>query len=88
MYFPIVIPQTDKDIARYYLPGYTLGLPGKRKIQEELIMKENKKESTFICSGCLEEVAIDQLLEFGGRNLCPRCLEEETTVCSVCGERI
>ena len=51
-------------------------------------MKENKREATFICGGCLEEIPLDQLYEFDGRNLCHRCLEEETALCSVCGERI
>ena len=51
-------------------------------------MKENKREGTFTCGGCLEEFPMDQLHEFDGRNLCPECLQEETAVCSVCGERI
>ena len=51
-------------------------------------MKENKKEVTFTCGGCLEEIPMDQLHEFDGRNFCPECFREETTVCSVCGERI
>ncbi len=51
-------------------------------------MKENKKEATFTCGGCLEEFPTDQLHEFDGRNLCPKCFREETMVCSVCGERI
>ena len=51
-------------------------------------MKENKKEATFTCGGCLEEIPMEQLHEFDGRNLCPECFREETTVCSVCGERI
>lgn len=51
-------------------------------------MKENEKEATFTCGGCLDEIPMDQLHEFDGRNLCPECFREETTVCSVCGERI
>lgn len=51
-------------------------------------MKENKREATFICGGCLEEIPLDQLHEFDGRNLCHRCMEEETALCSMCGERI
>lgn len=51
-------------------------------------MKENKRKATFTCGGCLEEIPIDQLHEFDGRNLCPECFREETAVCSVCGERI
>ena len=50
-------------------------------------MKENKREATFTCGGCLEEFPMDQLHEFDGRNLCPKCFREETMVCSVCGER-
>lgn len=51
-------------------------------------MKENKREGTFTCGGCLEEWPVDQLHEFDGRNLCSECFREETVVCSVCGERI
>ena len=51
-------------------------------------MKENKKEATFTCGGCLEEFPVDQLHEFDGRNLCSECLEDQTALCSVCGERI
>ena len=52
------------------------------------MMKESSREATFTCGGCLEETPLDQLHEFDGRNLCHRCLEEETALCSVCGERI
>ena len=33
-------------------------------------MKENKRETTFTCGGCLEEIPLEQLHEFDGRNLC------------------
>ena len=61
---------------------------GNEHIQEERTMKENKREGTFTCGGCLEEWPVDQLHEFDGRNLCSECFREETVVCSVCGERI
>lgn len=51
-------------------------------------MKENKKEVIFTCESCQAEVPLHQVHEFDGRKLCYRCLQEETTVCSVCGERI
>lgn len=51
-------------------------------------MVENRREKTFTCRGCLEEIPLAQMQRFDGRSLCPQCLAEQTTVCSVCGERI
>ena len=46
------------------------------------------KENTFICACCHEEYPLSQCQEVGGACVCPRCLEDETVVCSSCGERI
>lgn len=40
------------------------------------------------CSMCLREMAAEELVEFDGELLCHSCLEEETTTCDRCGERI
>lgn len=48
----------------------------------------NQNETIFTCGGCLKKFPVAQLHEFDGRKLCPQCLKEETTVCSVCGECI
>ena len=40
------------------------------------------------CSHCEQAFAPEQLLPFQDELLCPVCLDEQTTVCSCCGERI
>lgn len=40
------------------------------------------------CSICLREVDREDLFEFDDELLCPSCLEEETTLCDRCGDRI
>ena len=46
------------------------------------------KEGTFICTCCHEEYPMSQYQEINGTPVCPRCLEEETVLCSRCGDRI
>ena len=46
-------------------------------------MREN-----HLCDVCRETYPIEQLTEFDGTVYCRDCLEEETVVCSCCGERI
>ena len=46
------------------------------------------KENTFICACCHVEYPLTQCHEIDGETVCPHCLEEETVVCSSCGERI
>ena len=46
------------------------------------------KEKVFTCSRCLEVIPASQRQQFDDSDLCPECLEYETTICSVCGERI
>ena len=43
---------------------------------------------TFLCSNCGVEHPISQQITFDGKELCPNCLAERTTLCRVCGERI
>lgn len=40
------------------------------------------------CSHCGQDFAPEQLIPFQDELLCPACLDEQTTVCSCCGERI
>ena len=42
----------------------------------------------FLCSSCGREHPISQRIIFDGKELCPDCLAECTTLCRVCGERI
>lgn len=42
----------------------------------------------FVCEHCGATVSIDELNCFDGRELCDECFEDETVVCSRCGERI
>lgn len=46
------------------------------------------KETTFTCAYCNEDFPISQYQDVSGSPVCPQCLEEETSVCSVCGDRI
>ena len=46
------------------------------------------KESTFICTSCLEEFPLSLCHEVSGAPVCPHCLERETVICSRCGERL
>ena len=46
------------------------------------------KEKTFVCTVCGCEYPISQREEFDDQGLCPHCLEEETVVCRICGERL
>lgn len=46
------------------------------------------KEATFICTCCHEEYPMSQYQEVNGTPVCLRCLEEETVLCSRCGDRI
>ena len=43
---------------------------------------------THPCSHCGQDFAPEQLIPFQDELLCPACLDEQTTVCSCCGERI
>lgn len=49
-------------------------------------MKETKREATFTCGGCLEEIPIGQLHEFDGRNLCPECFPGRRPPFALCEE--
>ena len=40
------------------------------------------------CSHCGQVLAHEQLIPFQDELLCPACLDEQTTLCSCCGERI
>ena len=40
------------------------------------------------CGVCGREFPDDQLTEFDDQLLCPTCLEQETTICARCGDRI
>ena len=42
---------------------------------------------TFTCSICGTEHPLHDRVTFDGKDLCPRCLEEETAICSRCGDR-
>lgn len=46
------------------------------------------REDMFVCTCCGEEHPAAQRYPFGGQELCPHCLDEETSVCVCCGERI
>ena len=46
------------------------------------------KEATFICACCHEEYPMSQYQEVNGTPVCPHCLEEETVLCSRCGDRL
>lgn len=41
-----------------------------------------------ICEYCKKEVPDEELTNFEGTHLCPKCLEELTDVCNHCGKRI
>ena len=43
---------------------------------------------TFICSGCGAEHPMENCTLFDGQELCPSCLDEKTTLCDHCGDRI
>lgn len=47
-------------------------------------MKDPKNK----CTQCEKAYDPDKLIEFDGKLWCSECIEEETTVCSHCGERI
>lgn len=42
----------------------------------------------FICSQCKQEYPIEDCTTFEGRDYCPDCLRELTSVCDACGTRI
>lgn len=45
-------------------------------------------QEKFVCSECGAEVEREKLFEFDGKHLCESCLNEFTTVCDCCGNRI
>ena len=47
-------------------------------------MKENK----LVCKSCGNVIDIDDYEKFNDQILCSDCMEEHTTICDCCGERI
>lgn len=45
-------------------------------------------EETFMCSVCGQSHPMHECTTFEDEELCPLCLDAETRVCHVCGERI
>lgn len=50
-------------------------------------MQETVRES-FTCGVCGQEHPIDRLYTFDGMELCETCFENDTVICSCCGNRI
>ena len=46
------------------------------------------KEHEIPCELCGEVYDPDELIPFDDRLICPECLENETTLCACCGQRI
>lgn len=46
------------------------------------------RDEVFTCEICGHEYSIDQRQPFGNQELCSDCFEQETVLCTVCGERI
>ena len=46
------------------------------------------KEHEIPCELCGEVYDLDELIPFDDRLICPECLENETTLCACCGQRI
>lgn len=46
------------------------------------------KEHEIPCELCGEVYGSDELIPFDDRLICPECLENETTLCACCGQRI
>ena len=46
------------------------------------------KEHEIPCELCGEVYDLDELIPFDDRLICPECLENETTLCTCCGQRI
>lgn len=42
----------------------------------------------FICSCCGRRRSSEQMIMLGGDRLCHACVEEYTTLCDRCGERV
>ena len=45
-------------------------------------------ENTFTCDHCGSEYPAEQCISLDGEDICAACAEEETRICSICGERI
>ena len=43
---------------------------------------------TFLCSQCCQRYPTNDCTKFNGKNYCPDCLRELTSVCAICGARI
>ncbi len=43
---------------------------------------------TFLCSSCGGEHPISERITYDGKELCPDCLAERTTLCRVCGNKL
>ena len=55
----------------------------------EMIKEDNTmKEHEIPCELCGEVYDPDELIPFDDRLICPECLENETTLCACCGQRI
>lgn len=50
--------------------------------------KASKNEEIQICEHCNTEISGDDVRYFDGQVLCIDCLDNQTTFCSHCGERI
>lgn len=62
-----------------------LCVPPKIYFTEVISMNE---EQTYLCSECGATVTEEYLHEFDERMLCSSCLDNLTTICNCCGERI
>ena len=45
-------------------------------------------EEKYLCSHCGAKLTQEELTEFEGKIYCTDCLDELTTVCDCCGDRI
>ena len=57
-------------------------------MSEEVKKEQNEQEVTLYCEFCGCLIDDDDYTEWNGQIICSDCLENHTTTCECCGERI